>query len=68
MHIVRLILLSLLFIASLVNFLPVPSKETWYVGIAVPEFPWVFMLTALAMLVWSYYDKNSRTCNKTNYP
>ena len=60
MHIVRLILLSLLFIASLVNFLPVPSKETWYVGIAVPEFPWVFMLTALAMLVWSYYAKKLR--------
>ena len=60
MHIVRLILLSLLFIASLVNFFPVPSKETWYVGIAVPEFPWVFMLAALAMLVWSYYAKKLR--------
>ena len=60
MHIVRLILLLLLFIASLVNFFPVPSKETWYVGIAVPEFPWVFMLTALAMLVWSYYAKKLR--------
>ncbi len=60
MQIVRLILLLLLFTASLVNFFPVPSKETWYVGIAVPEFPWVFMLATLAMIVWSYFAKKWR--------
>src|SRR5471032_1759288 len=60
MHIVRTIILLLLFLASLVNFLPVPSKETWYVGIAVPEFPWVFMFTALLMLFWSCYAKKWR--------
>lgn len=51
---IRLILISILFILSLVNFLPVPSKETWYAGIAVPEFPWIFMLAALLLLVWSF--------------
>ncbi len=52
---VRLILIILLFILSLVNFLPVPAKEVWYVGIAVPEFPWIFMLLAILLLVWSYF-------------
>jgi acetyl esterase/lipase len=60
MHIVRFILLLLLFTASLVNFFPVPSKETWYVGIAVPEFPWIFMLASLAMFLWSCYSKKLR--------
>ncbi|KQS93511.1 alpha/beta hydrolase [Chryseobacterium sp. Leaf394] len=54
---IRLILVIILFILSLVNFFPVPSQSTWYVGIAVPEFPWVFMLAVLALLVWSWYSK-----------
>ncbi|WP_262149578.1 alpha/beta hydrolase [Chryseobacterium foetidum] len=57
---IRLILIIILFILSLVNFFPVPSQSTWYVGIAVPEFPWVFMLVALALLVWSWYSKRFR--------
>lgn len=60
MQIVRLIILILLFTASLVNFFPVPSKETWYVGIAVPEFPWVFMFATLPMIMWSYFAKRWR--------
>ncbi|MBD8083556.1 alpha/beta hydrolase [Chryseobacterium caseinilyticum] len=57
---IRLILIIILFILSLVNFFPVPSQSTWYVGIAVPEFPWVFMMAALALLVWSWYSKRFR--------
>lgn len=53
---IRLILILILFAASLVNFFPVPSKETWYAGIAVPEFPWIFMLAALLLLVWSFFS------------
>ena len=60
MQIVRLIVLLLLFTVSLVNFFPVPSKETWYVGIAVPEFPWVFMFATLVMIMWSYFAKRWR--------
>lgn len=56
----RFILIILLFILSLVNFFPVPSQSTWYAGIAVPEFPWVFMLVSLALLVWSWYSKRFR--------
>ena len=57
---IRLILIALLFILSLVNFFPVPSKEIWYVGIAVPEFPWIFMLATILLLVWSYFSKKLR--------
>lgn len=52
---VRLILISLLFVASLVNFFPVPSKEVWYVGIAIPEFPWIFILLSMILLTWSFF-------------
>jgi len=54
---IRIILILILFILSLVNYFPVPSKETWYAGIAVSEFPWVFMLAALLLLVWSFFAK-----------
>jgi acetyl esterase/lipase len=53
---IRLILISILFLLSLVNFFPVPSKESWYAGIAVPEFPWIFMLATLLVLVWSFFS------------
>ncbi len=52
----RLILILILFLLSLLNFFPVPSKETWYAGIAVPEFPWIFMIVSLLLLVWSFFS------------
>ena len=54
---IRLLLIVILFILSLVNFFPVPSQSTWYAGIAVPEFPWIFMLVAIALFIWSWYSK-----------
>lgn len=51
---IRLILIIVLFIASLVNFFPVPAKEVWYAGIAITEFPWIFMLATLLFLFWTY--------------
>ncbi|MGS0747338.1 alpha/beta hydrolase fold domain-containing protein [Halpernia sp. GG3] len=57
---IRIILIIILFILSLVNFFPVPSQSTWYVGIAVPEFPWIFMIVALALFIWSWYSKKFR--------
>lgn len=57
---IRFILIIILFLCSLVNFFPVPSKETWYAGIAIPEFPWIFMLAALILLVWSYFSVKLR--------
>lgn len=58
---IRFILLLLLFIFSLVNFFPVPSHYVWYVGIAVPEFPWIFMLISLGLFLWSWYSEKLRT-------
>ena len=57
---IRLILIVLLFLLSLVNIFPVPSKETWYAGIAVPEFPWIFILAVLLLLIWSFYSPKFR--------
>ncbi len=54
---IRLILIVILLMLSLVNFFPVPTKETWYAGIAVPEFPWVFMLAVLILIFWSFFAK-----------
>jgi len=57
---IRLVLILILFILSLLNFFPVPSKETWYAGIAVAEFPWIFMFAASLLLVWSFFVKRLR--------
>ena len=59
----RLLLTIILFIISLVNFFPVPSKETWYSGIAVPEFPWIFMIASLLLLMWSFFSIKFRLPN-----
>lgn len=58
---IRLVIIIILFILSLVNFFPVPSQSTWYAGIAVPEFPYIFMFIALVMFVWSWKSKFFRT-------
>lgn len=57
---IRFIVILLLFLVSLVNFFPVPSKEMWYAGIAIPEFPWIFMIAALLLVVWSFFSKSFR--------
>lgn len=51
---IRLILTIFFFLLSLLNFFPVPSKETWYAGILVPEYPWIFILAMILLIVWSY--------------
>ena len=56
----RLILIIALLLASLVNFFPVPAVQFWYVGIAVPEYPWIFIIVCLALLTWSWYAKKFR--------
>ncbi len=59
----RLILVILLFIASLVNFCPVPAKQVWYVGIAVPEYPWIFVLACTGLLIWAGFEPRFRFFN-----
>ena len=49
----RFLLILILFIGSLVVVFPVPSKHVWYWGIAIPEYPWIFMLTSLALGIWT---------------
>lgn len=56
----RFILTILLFLCSLLNFFPIPGKFLWYLGIAVPEFPWVWMILALLFLFWNFKAKTLR--------
>jgi acetyl esterase/lipase len=57
---IRLILILILFLLSLVNIFPVPTKETWYAGIAVPEFPWIFIIVGILLLIWSFFSTKLR--------
>ena len=40
-----------------------PSKETWYAGILIPEYPWIFILAMIALLIWSYKTTKLRVVN-----
>jgi acetyl esterase/lipase len=52
--IIRLILLTLLFLASLLTILKAPQYYLWLVSVLVTEFAWVFILVTLLILVWGY--------------
>ncbi len=54
---IRSILSALLMLACLVNFFPVPAKQVWYVGIAVPEFAHITIIICMLMLLWSLAGK-----------
>ena len=56
----RLILTIFFFLLSILNFIPVPSKETWYAGILIPEYPWIFLLLMLPLLISSIRNKKYR--------
>lgn len=56
----RFILTVLLLLCSLLNFFPIPGKFLWYLGIAVPEFPWVWMIVSLLFLFWNFKGKRLR--------
>lgn len=56
----RLLIIIFFFLLSLLNFFPVPSKETWYAGILIPEYPWIFVLTTVGLLAWSYFQMKYR--------
>ncbi len=49
----RLILSILFLLTSLLTICPIPAKQVWYLGIAVSEFPWVWMPGLAALLIWN---------------
>ena len=57
---IRLIIITLFFLISLFNYFPVPSKELWYLGILIPEYPWIFIFAMIPILIWSSKSKNLR--------
>ena len=56
----RLLLTILFFALSLLNLFPVPSKEVWYAGILIPEYPWIFILVMILLIVWNCYRTKYR--------
>ncbi len=49
----RIVLIIFCFLCSLFTVLPIPAKQVWYVAIAVGEFPWVWIISILILLIWS---------------
>ena len=52
---IRLFLILLLFLASLLTICMAPTYHLWMVAILVDEFPWIFMLATIALLVWGIW-------------
>lgn len=50
----RLILAVLLLLASLLAVLPIPARQAWYPAIAVSEFPWIWTIVSVLLLVWIF--------------
>ena len=57
---IRPILSSLFFLLSLLTIFPVPAKQVWYLGIAVSEFPWIWIIAVILLLIWNLRCKKYR--------
>lgn len=51
---IRLILLSFLFLLSLLAVFRAPASLLWYVAILVTEFSWIFLGLVFLLLVWRF--------------
>ncbi len=51
---IRLVFLSLLFLASLLTVLKAPQYHLWILSILVTEFAWVFITATLLILIFGY--------------
>jgi acetyl esterase/lipase len=60
---IRTLIAFLLLLCALFTVLPIPARQVWYLGIAVPEFPWVWIAAGLLMLCRSLADRRRRTLN-----
>lgn len=49
----RLTLSIVLLLFSLLTVCPIPAKQVWYMGIAISEFSWVWMIGVVLLLVWN---------------
>ncbi|MGZ4118717.1 MAG: alpha/beta hydrolase fold domain-containing protein [Bacteroidia bacterium] len=54
---IRLILAILLFLFSLLDIFKAPTNFTWRLSVAVTEFPFIFFLLALALLISAYWTE-----------
>ncbi|MDQ6609525.1 MAG: alpha/beta hydrolase [Bacteroidota bacterium] len=54
---VRLVLLTILFLLSLLAILRAPTNLLWYVSILITEFSWIFFLVVCILLLWKPGDE-----------
>ena len=50
----RLSIVILLFLCSLLTIFPIPAQQVWYLGVAVSEFSWAFLIFNVLTLIWSF--------------
>lgn len=50
----RLVLLVVVFLLSLLVVFRAPTYHLWFTAIVVTEFPWIGILTTVALLLWGY--------------
>jgi len=57
----RLFLVVFFFLLSLLTVFRAPTNLLWYVEILVTEFPWIFILVEIALLVWGFKSGRFQT-------
>ena len=56
----RLVITIIFFLLSLMCILPAPEAHLWYLSIIITEFPWIFILISLLLLLWGLKVKKRR--------
>jgi acetyl esterase/lipase len=51
---VRLILIVFFFLLSLLSVFRAPTNLLWYAAILVTEFPWIFIIIEIGLLLWGF--------------
>src|SRR4051812_38577403 len=54
---IRLILALILFLFSLLDIFKAPTNFTWRMSVAVTEFPYIFFMAALTLLISAYWTE-----------
>jgi acetyl esterase/lipase len=54
----RLVLIILFFLTSLLSVFPAPILFCWYLAILITEFPWIFIIAIMLLLLWGFSVKH----------
>lgn len=54
----RMLLVTILFLLSLLTIFRAPTSLLWYVSILVTEFSWIFFCLVVVLLLWNFSSNN----------